>query len=161
MTELNKEEEQKLVVLNYLKQKGYTNSLKQFEDEADVHTLPSLSQKFVLDGKASITNFILFHGTSDTVAGDYDSNYTSLRDWVNSSLNTYRAELSTILFPIFVHCYLDLISKNFRNEGSIIQKNFLLFFSNQKIGSNFSTIFLQYNLLDFVDFWINIKNIYF
>ena len=113
-----KEEEINAVVLNYLKKKGYTHSLKWFEQEAPVATLPELAQKVQHD-PASITNYILFHNTKkESTAADYESNYASLKEWVNASLNVNRAELKSVLFPVFVHCYLDLIAKGFFDEGN-------------------------------------------
>ena len=35
--------------------------------------------------------------------------YEGLRDWVQVSLDTYRPELRALLFPFFVHCYLELV----------------------------------------------------
>ncbi|CAK7892075.1 transcription initiation factor TFIID subunit 5 [[Candida] anglica] len=39
--------------------------------------------------------------------------YSMLRSWVATSLDLYKPELSRILYPIFIHCYLELISKGF------------------------------------------------
>jgi len=112
-----KDEEINAVVLNYLKKKGYTHSLKHFEEEAGVATLPELAQKVQQD-PASITNYILFHNAkADSTADDYINNYSTFKDWVNGSLNTNRAELRNVLFPVFVHCYLDLIEKGFTKEA--------------------------------------------
>lgn len=40
-----------------------------------------------------------------------------LRTWVESSLDIYRPELYRVLYPIFVHCFLDLIYKNAKVEA--------------------------------------------
>lgn len=42
----------------------------------------------------------------------YFRGYKILRNWIDSSLDLYKPELSKLLFPIFVNCYVDLISKN-------------------------------------------------
>ncbi|KAK7683933.1 hypothetical protein QCA50_012904 [Cerrena zonata] len=42
----------------------------------------------------------------------YNRAYSILRNWVDTSLDLYKPELSRILFPIFIHCYLELIQKN-------------------------------------------------
>lgn len=39
--------------------------------------------------------------------------YSMLRNWVETSLDLYKPELSRISYPIFVHCFLELISKGF------------------------------------------------
>lgn len=38
--------------------------------------------------------------------------YSILRGWVDSSLDLYKPELFRVLYPIFVHCYLELASKS-------------------------------------------------
>ncbi|CAI5755829.1 unnamed protein product [Candida verbasci] len=43
--------------------------------------------------------------------------YTMLRRWVDSSLDLYKPELSRILYPLFIHCFLELISKGFTLES--------------------------------------------
>ena len=109
-----KEDEIKLFVLNYLKKKGYTHSVNSFEEEAAVASLPNLAQKIQQDEAASVTNYILFHDAKkESTPEDYNISYTALKEWVYKSLNSNRGELITVLFPIFVHCYLDLIAKGF------------------------------------------------
>lgn len=43
----------------------------------------------------------------------YSIAYSMLRRWVDSSLDLYKPELSRILYPLFIHCFLELISKGF------------------------------------------------
>lgn len=38
--------------------------------------------------------------------------YSTLRSWVYSSLDLYKPELFRVLYPLFVHCYLELASKS-------------------------------------------------
>lgn len=51
----------------------------------------------------------------------YHRAYSILRNWVETSLDLYKPELSRILYPIFIHCYLELIFKGFSSKA----KNFL------------------------------------
>lgn len=39
--------------------------------------------------------------------------YSIVRNWVQSSLDLYKPELTRLLYPIFVHCFLELVAKNF------------------------------------------------
>ncbi|CCG23381.1 Taf5 protein [Candida orthopsilosis Co 90-125] len=39
--------------------------------------------------------------------------YSMLRKWVESSLDLYKPELSRVLYPLFIHCFLDLITKGY------------------------------------------------
>ncbi|KAK4509082.1 mitochondrial FAD carrier protein flx1 [Mucor velutinosus] len=47
----------------------------------------------------------------------YDISYKSLREWIENSLDWYKPELRSVLFPIFVHSYLDLVSKNIPDKA--------------------------------------------
>lgn len=50
----------------------------------------------------------------------HDRPYLALRDWTEKSLDLYKPELRRVLYPVFVHLYLDMIAK-----GAIKQaKNF-------------------------------------
>ena len=43
----------------------------------------------------------------------YHIAYSMLRKWVDTSLDLYKPELTRLLYPIFIHCFLELINKNF------------------------------------------------
>lgn len=43
----------------------------------------------------------------------YLVSYSMLRKWVDTSLDLYKPELSRLLYPIFIHCFLELINKGF------------------------------------------------
>ena len=44
--------------------------------------------------------------------------YEALRDWVDGSLEAFKAELRSVLFPFFVHCYLELIEASELTEAA-------------------------------------------
>lgn len=49
--------------------------------------------------------------------------YGILRGWVETSLDLYKPELSRLLYPLFVHCYLELVAKNYiRNAKVFLDK---------------------------------------
>lgn len=50
--------------------------------------------------------------------------YSILRGWVESSLDLYKPELSRVLYPLFVHCFLELVSKNFIRQAKIFYDKF-------------------------------------
>lgn len=52
-----------------------------------------------------------------STAQQYRHAYKSLSEWIYSSLDIYRNELIQVLYPVFVHCYFELVNKGFRNEG--------------------------------------------
>ncbi|BFZ56776.1 Transcription initiation factor TFIID subunit 5 [Savitreella phatthalungensis] len=91
--ELNK------IVIDYLNKKGYTRTEAVLRLEANRNAGGALGEA---KGSAAWLD-----GTPEA----YEHAYKSLSDWVDASLNIYRDEMRKLLFPIFVHCFLDLVGK--------------------------------------------------
>lgn len=54
----------------------------------------------------------------------HDRPYLALRDWTEKSLDLYKPELRRVLYPVFIHIYLDLISKgHFARAKSFFEEN--------------------------------------
>ncbi|XP_014204120.1 transcription initiation factor TFIID subunit 5 [Copidosoma floridanum] len=54
----------------------------------------------------------------------YEKSYGELKKFVESSLDIYKHELGTILYPVLVHMYLELVYNNHSNEGKqLIEKH--------------------------------------
>lgn len=49
----------------------------------------------------------------------YEQMFSKLKKWSFDSLDIYRDELSQVLYPMFIHCFLDLIAKNLCGNGKI------------------------------------------
>ncbi|ORY82423.1 transcription factor TFIID complex subunit Taf5 [Protomyces lactucae-debilis] len=81
--ELNK------IVIDYLNKKGYTRT------------------EAVLRLEANRTTGAWLDGTPQA----YDHAYKMLASWTEASLDIYKPELRKLLFPIFVHSFLDLVQK--------------------------------------------------
>lgn len=90
--ELNK------IVIDYLNKKGYTRTEAVLRLEANRNTAGSSGEK----GSAAWLD-----GTPKA----YLHAYSMLRDWTEASLDIYRPELRKVLYPIFVHSFLDLVNK--------------------------------------------------
>lgn len=56
----------------------------------------------------------------------YYNAYLILRKWVDTSLNLYKPELTRLLYPIFVHCYLEMIAKGFTGNAKKFYDQFKL-----------------------------------
>ncbi|EMR08462.1 hypothetical protein PNEG_03290 [Pneumocystis murina B123] len=97
-------EDMNRLVMNWLSQHGYarTEAILRLESARGPEALNSAKNS--LDW---------LNGNEDT----YFQSYMLLRDWIDSSLELYRPELRRVLFPIFIHSYLDLISKNQINSA--------------------------------------------
>lgn len=90
--ELNK------IVIDYLNKKGYTRTEAVLRLEANRNTAGASGEK----GSAAWID-----GTPKA----YQHAYGLLRNWIEASLDIYKPELRKILYPIFVHSYLDLVNK--------------------------------------------------
>ncbi|TIC26860.1 hypothetical protein E3Q12_00253 [Wallemia mellicola] len=62
-------------------------------------------------GKQTVDRLLLTDPT------ERERGYRDLDRWVEGSLDVYRPQLRPILFPIFVHTYLDLISLSFQKSA--------------------------------------------
>lgn len=130
-----------LLLVKYLQQKGYKDSETALRAEGKLTSIQELHaelQKFLsatattapgtngnISGsnngpvppaaaiEASLPNWILFYNEDEANHPDvYETSYTKLRRWVDNSIDRYKPELKPILYPLFVHSYLDLIFKN-------------------------------------------------
>ena len=41
--------------------------------------------------------------------------YEKLKSWIDDTLDVYKPELRRLLWPIFVHCYLNLVAQMYPN----------------------------------------------
>ncbi|ODQ66045.1 WD40 repeat-like protein, partial [Nadsonia fulvescens var. elongata DSM 6958] len=60
---------------------------------------------------SGMINGVKLSSTANDDPAVYDKAYILLRDWTESSLDLYKPELRRLLYPIFIHSFLDLISK--------------------------------------------------
>jgi transcription initiation factor TFIID subunit 5 len=105
------------IVFNYLKARGYANAAGQLKQESKIQTIEDLASQLRAESDISLPNIIMFHNKQENTPKRYDESYTALRNWVFSSLDMYKAELLSVLYPIFVHCYLDLVEKGHSEEA--------------------------------------------
>ena len=54
----------------------------------------------------------------------YLDGYKNLKEWVHSSLDLYKSELERILYPVFVHCYLDLVERGYNEHAARLLKEY-------------------------------------
>lgn len=46
-------------------------------------------------------------------ASRFETSYSELRSWVDGSLDLYKAELHSVLYPCLVHCFLEIVRRGF------------------------------------------------
>eukprot|EP01132_Coremiostelium_polycephalum_P000665 gene665-824_t len=73
-----------------------------------------------LQQQNEITQYLLLYANSQKdffTPDQYRNAYSSLRNWIYSSLDIYKNEFLSILYPVFVHSYIDLIIKGYPSEA--------------------------------------------
>lgn len=105
------------IVMVYLDKKGYTQTSDVLRKEAGNIPLHEVVYRDSVESATEVNSHILFYNVAENDANVYESSYTKLENWISGSLDKYKVELSLVLFPAFVHCYLGLISKGFIEEG--------------------------------------------
>ncbi|XP_021644951.1 transcription initiation factor TFIID subunit 5 isoform X2 [Hevea brasiliensis] len=108
-------------VETYLKKKGFKQAELAFHDEVqhnsnansvDIHSDPDLSL------------LLLSLSQSEDTPARYHEEYRKLRSWTHSSLDLYKPELLRVLYPVFVHCYMDLVAKGHIQEARTFFNSF-------------------------------------
>eukprot|EP00898_Chlorokybus_atmophyticus_P004575 jgi/Chlat1/5118/Chrsp33S05025 len=119
-----KEEELDRLVLAYLQKKGYKQAEASFKNDSRVQGLEDMAAAAQLDIDTSVANHILFYNQADRDPNRYTTSYGKLRDWVYNSLDQYKAsnfiyctELAKILYPVFLHCFFELVHKEHPDEA--------------------------------------------
>ncbi|KAG4086570.1 WD40 repeat-like protein [Neocallimastix lanati (nom. inval.)] len=122
-------------ILKYLRKKGYKNAEKAFMEDlkhnepttststktSSVVTATTTTMNNTIDASVtpsiqsnteSSSNYIIAN-TLNTEKDEnlYEEGYSKLRSWIEGSIDMYRFELRSILYPIFIYSYLDLVSK--------------------------------------------------
>ncbi|KAF3329599.1 transcription initiation factor TFIID subunit 5 [Carex littledalei] len=57
------------------------------------------------------------HSRSQNVADRYFDGYSRLRSWAYNSLDSYKHELLRVLYPVFIHCFMDLVAQGYMQEA--------------------------------------------
>jgi transcription initiation factor TFIID subunit 5 len=96
------------IVLGYLRQKGYKSSLQTFVREAK---LDSVRAELVPGQDADVGAFLV-EIERDRSAISWLKSYQDLEQWADCSLDAYKPEFRGVLWPTFVHAYLDLVGND-------------------------------------------------
>lgn len=105
------------IVLEYLNKKGYHKTEAQLRLESSQNVTAPLAVVQATPIKTPVTDKKSITNVDDVKPADFYQGYSILKHWVESSLDIYRGELLRFLYPIFVHCFLDLVKKGFLAEG--------------------------------------------
>ncbi|KAL3617649.1 Transcription initiation factor TFIID subunit 5 [Castilleja foliolosa] len=109
------QEEIDKVVLAYLDKRGFKQAGLAFQQDKQLHGRGSnASSTAQID--PDITKQILAFAEVDSPA-QYQEGYSRLRSWAYSSLDQYQHELVRVLYPVFLHGFMDLVAKGHIQEA--------------------------------------------
>ncbi|KAJ1677595.1 Transcription initiation factor TFIID subunit 5, partial [Spiromyces aspiralis] len=117
------------IVLQYLQSKGYKSAEQALREEADLNagenneiSLEELAKMFPTDETSddvNVPSWILMYNQAEQGNPDaYGQSYSSLRRWIDMSLDIYKNELFAVSYPLFVHSFLDLMARDLCEKGT-------------------------------------------
>eukprot|EP00039_Didymoeca_costata_P007912 m.105346 g.105346 ORF g.105346 m.105346 type:complete len:653 (-) comp13871_c0_seq1:167-2125(-) len=111
--------EQDRIVYAYLKKHKYERAADALSKDSKVQSLDQYASNAArsLTLETGVTRIAAYdRGEQDTPEAIEES-YSSLIKWIDSSLDQYKNELYNVTYPIFVHCYLDLVVREYFDEA--------------------------------------------
>nr|XP_058949233.1 transcription initiation factor TFIID subunit 5-like isoform X1 [Pocillopora verrucosa]XP_058949240.1 transcription initiation factor TFIID subunit 5-like isoform X2 [Pocillopora verrucosa] len=113
----SKEKETLLAVLQFLKKKNLSETEKIFRQEVNgLDAIEEINLQTTPDSEPDISS-VLSAYNSDADPTRYEDYYSSLQAFVEKSLDVYKPELAMVLYPMFVHMYLELVYKGSDKEA--------------------------------------------
>ncbi|KAK4754451.1 hypothetical protein SAY87_002555 [Trapa incisa] len=110
------------LVMNYLKKKGFKQAELAFQEELQQQSQPNSTSNSLSD--PDIAKLVLSFNESESGPPSYHEGYSKLRSWAYSSLDLYKHELLRVLYPVFAHCFMDLISLGYLQEARAFFNSF-------------------------------------
>lgn len=131
------DEEIAKLVTEYLKKKGFAQAEQAFQEELQQRQQhqhqhqpqPPASRKAADRGGSSladpeIAKLVLSFVESESSPVRYHDGYSKLRTWAHSSLDSYKHELLRVLYPVFIHCFMDLVAQGHIQEARTFFNSF-------------------------------------
>ncbi|KAG0474273.1 hypothetical protein HPP92_013959 [Vanilla planifolia] len=104
------DEEIEKTVFAYLKKKGFWQTERTLQNEQSRASSASQSEG----------------GISRPEKGpqQHHDGYSKLRSWAYGSLDLYKHELLRVLYPVFIHCFMDLVAEGYMQEARTFFQTF-------------------------------------
>lgn len=119
------EEEIEKAVMTYLKKKGFKQTELAFQEEQQrQHSKTAFNSTNSHVDPEIASQILSFSSELESSPAQYHEGYGKLRSWAYSSLDLYKHELLRVLYPVFVHCFMDLIAKGHIQEARIFFNGF-------------------------------------
>ncbi|EPS72043.1 hypothetical protein M569_02713, partial [Genlisea aurea] len=110
------------VVLTYLEKRGFKQTGVAFQQEVQESSKGSNSSSNVQFDADIAKKILSFNEENSPV--HYHEGYGKLRSWAYSSLDQYQHELVRVLYPVFIHAFMDLVSKGHIQEARAFFNSF-------------------------------------
>ncbi|XP_057959727.1 transcription initiation factor TFIID subunit 5 [Malania oleifera] len=117
------EEKIEKVVMTFLKKRGFKLTELAFQEEQQTKNSSS-SSTATSQTDPDIAKQILAYSESESGPARYHDGYSKLRSWTYSSLDLYKHELLRVLYPAFIHCFMDLVAKGHIQEARTFFNSF-------------------------------------
>lgn len=111
------EEQIEKAVLAYLKKRGFHQTQISLQEEHQKN--PSAAKT-----DPEVAKLILSFAESENGPVRYREEYSKLRSWTYNSLDLYKHELLRVLYPVFIHCFMDLVAKGHTQEARSFFQSF-------------------------------------
>jgi transcription initiation factor TFIID subunit 5 len=108
-------------VSSWLAKRGYNKTNELLRKESNL-SLDEYTDARLND--TDIAGMVLFHENVANVGARYTESFSALREWVDKSLDRYKVELMGVLYPVFVHCVVDLLSRGLPEDAAAFLKKF-------------------------------------
>ncbi|KAK9130414.1 hypothetical protein Sjap_010901 [Stephania japonica] len=128
------DEEIEKAVIAYLKKKGFKQTEIAFHEEhlqqkqqQPQQSKPSSTSTATSTDPDLAKQLLSFSSSSSETENRpvrYLEGYSKLRSWTYSSLDLYKHELLRMLYPVFIHCFMDLVAKGHTQGARTFFNNF-------------------------------------
>lgn len=108
-------------VIKFLRKMGYRQTEKILKEESKMPSIEPALFEIQVEAQSGITSAFLHVPSIHDVQthANVRENFQSLLNWSRESLDMFRSEFESVLFPLFIHTYLDLLGKSHIKEGMI------------------------------------------
>lgn len=117
---MNPDRNQLIAVLQVLKKYNLKGTEELFKREANI----TIDVNVERNQQDSDVNSVLTGYKSDGDPETYEKSYSELKHFVEGSLDIYKHELGTILYPVLVHMYLELVYNEHTEKAIALMKRF-------------------------------------
>lgn len=84
----------------------------------------ALSLEEYLSEKEMYARMSIRNVTINDFSNAPDTGYAKLRQWIEDSLDAFKNDLSNLLFPVFIHLYLNLISRGKESDAHTLMEQY-------------------------------------